>query len=435
MKKNYLSTKPYKGARDIYPDDLNLREYIFNIWKQSCRKFGFIEYDTSLLENFEVFASKTGEDIVNNQLYYFTDKGDRKVAIRPELTPSTVRMIADKYNEIPKPIKWYMIGQNWRFEKPQRGRGREFYQLEANIFGIPEVESDLEIMALIIDIMRSIGATEKMYKIHISDRRLINALLKDYLLFDDIKSIQVRNLMDKRKKLDKSEFIDLLSKLDISVENAEKIDLFMNSKLDTLNKVIPDKFLLNNEGYKNIIKLFNLLKQEDLLKFCEFDPSIIRGFDYSDGLVYEVFDQNPTLKRSLFGGERFDKLINIFGNYELSATGFAMGDIPIIEFMKNWELIPEMSTSTKILVTLFNKDLFNETRSLTNSIRNMGINCEMYLTTEKLDKQLKYADKRGIKYVIIMGENEINKNVFILKNLSTQMQKEIQLKDLRKNLN
>jgi histidyl-tRNA synthetase len=175
-----LSTQPYKGARDFYPEEMRIRNYIFTTWKNVCTRYGFEEYDFPILENFEVFASKTGEEIVNTQLYWFEDRGGRKVAVRPELTPSTVRMIAAKYNALPKPIKWFMIGNNWRFEKPQKGRGREFYQLEMNVFGVPGVEADFEIFSAIVDIMNAFGADETMYKVKYSDRRIISALLSDF---------------------------------------------------------------------------------------------------------------------------------------------------------------------------------------------------------------------------------------------------------------
>ena len=432
MNQTYLNTQPYKGARDFYPEQLRIRNYIFNIWRTICTRYGFEEYDFPILENLEVFASKSGEEIVNTQLFSFEDKGGRKVAIRPELTPSTVRMIADQFNDIPKPIKWFMIGNNWRFEKPQKGRGREFYQLEMNIFGVPEVEADFEIFSAVVDIMKAFGANETMYRIYYSDRRLISLLLQDYLKLSPDKQLAVRRLMDKRKKVEEKEFFDMLSAIGVVDSDAKAVEAFMQSKFDNLNSVIPTELLESNDGYKNVQKLEQLLKKYDLAKFCEFDPAIIRGFDYSDGLVYEVFDKNPENKRSMFGGERFDRLINIYGNYDLAATGFAMGDITLQEFLVGWNLLPKLNTTTDILVTRFpSKDMQQELEdysiSIAQKLRKAGKNVDLYPTPDKLDKQLKYADKKGITLVVIAGEDELSRKVVKIKNLVEKTQEEISI--------
>lgn len=433
MSNNYLSTQPYKGARDFYPEDMRIRNYMFGVWRTICQRYGFEEYDTPILENLEVFASKSGEEIVNTQLFSFEDKGGRKVAIRPELTPSTVRMIAGQYNELVKPAKWFMIGNNWRFEKPQKGRGREFYQLEVNIFGVPEIEADFEVFCAIVDIMTAFGANETMYRVYYSDRRLISALLNDFLKLDEEKQLATRRLMDKRKKVETQEFLDMLKVIGLTKEQATAVENFMASSFANLTSVIPNTILDANEGYKNVQKLEKLLTDYDIMKYCEFDPSIIRGFDYSDGLVYEVFDTNPENKRSMFGGERFDRLINIYGKYELAATGFAMGDITLLEFLKGWNLLPELPIATKVLVTRFSSDnakLEEYSLSIAKQLRSAGINVDLYITPDKLDKQLKYADKKGIPFVVIAGEDEMKSGTVQLKNMRTKEQKSVSVKEL-----
>ncbi|MCC7304156.1 histidine--tRNA ligase [bacterium] len=437
MNQNLLSSQPYKGARDFYPEDMRIRNYIFSTWRKVCELYGFDEYDFPILENLEVFASKSGEEIVGTQLFSFVDKGDRKVAIRPELTPSTVRMIAGRYDQLPKPIKWFMIGNNWRFEKPQKGRGREFYQLEANIFGVPEIEADFEIFSMIIDIMSAFGANESMYRIYFSDRRLISALLNDYLQLDDNKQFVARRLMDKRKKVTEQEFALMLTAAGLTKTQAESIEGFMQCKFESLSKIIPSDILATNNGYSNVQKLEKLLKKFDLMKYCEFDPAIIRGFDYSDGLVYEVFDKNPENRRSMFGGERFDRLINIYGKYDLAATGFAMGDITLQEFLIGWNLLPELATKTQVVVTRFpnsTAQLEEYTQKIARDLRKAEITVDLYTTGDKLEKQLKYADKKGIPFVIIAGDDEMQRNVVKLKNLKTKEQKEVTVTDIEKEL-
>lgn len=412
-----LSTQPYKGARDFYPQEMQVENYIFNTWRKVCKSFGFEEYSFPIIEPLEIFASKTGEEIVNEQLYSFEDKGGRKLAIRPELTPGTVRMIAQKYKETPQPIKWFMVGNNWRFEKPQMGRGREFYQLEANIFGVNGVEADFEIIQLIVAIMQAFGATESMYQIKVSDRRLINALLNEVLKLGSEVQPKVRRLTDKREKLTREDFVASLTDLGLNESMVQGIEAFMTSDFTSLD--IPKE----NAGYQTLQRLFEYLKEGRVNASVKFDPSIIRGFDYSDGLVYEVFDTNPTNRRSLFGGERFDKLINIFGDYDLPSTGFAMGDCTLLEFLKGWKLLPESKSNIDCLVTVWPSEdakFLLKSQEIASQLRAQGKNVFCWTETDtKLEKQLKYADKKDIPQVIIIGEEELEKGAMTIKDLKT----------------
>lgn len=415
-----LSTQSYKGARDFYPDDMRVQNYIFDTWKRVCCSFGFEQYDFPILEPLETFAAKSGEELVNDQIFSFEDKGGRKLAVRPELTPGTVRLIAQKYKELPRPIKWFMIGNNWRFEKPQLGRGREFNQLEANIFGIPGVEADFEVFSLIIAIMKAFGAKENMYEIRVSDRRLVASLLGEVLGLDGSLQLKVRRMMDKREKMDKEDFVGTLKDLGLNNPQIEKIEKFMTGTLETLE--IPPE----NEGLINIKKLFELLKQSDMDKNVRFEPSIIRGFDYSDGLVYETYDKNPQNRRSIFGGERFDRLINIFGDYELPSTGFAMGDYTLLEFLKGWDLLPKFHGVIDYFISLWPENSNKYVRisvEIADKLRSRSKNCYTWLESgTKIEKQLKYANTKGAKTVVIVGEQELNDGTVTVKNMSTGTQ-------------
>src|SRR3989344_8577168 len=205
-----ITTQSYRGARDFYPEDMRIQNYIYDTWKRVCRRYGFEQYDFPILEPFELFAAKSGRELVNEQLFSFEDRSGRKLAIRPELTPGTICLLAQKYKQLPKPIKWFMIGNNWRYEKPQTGRGREFNQLEVNIFGIESVEADFEIFSIIVSIMSEFGANQGTYEIRVSDRRLITSLLSDVLNLNEQDQASVRRIMDKKAKLSKDEFITAL---------------------------------------------------------------------------------------------------------------------------------------------------------------------------------------------------------------------------------
>lgn len=424
-----ISTQPYKGARDFYPEDMRVRNYIFSVWKEACKRYAFEEYDFPIVESFEVFAAKSGEEIVNTQLFSFEDKGGRKLALRPELTPSTVRMIAEKYGQLIKPLKWFMIGNNWRFEKPQKGRGREFYQLEANIFGAAGIEADLEILLLIVNIMKAFGANENQFRVYLSDRRLITALLNDTMALSQEQQIAVRRLMDRRKKMAKEEFFGELGLLKLNDEQCEKVEEFMNADLTNLGNVLSQQAVENNLGYKNMLLLFKMMEDNGIAKYCEFNPSIIRGFDYSDGLVYEVFDSNPENRRSMFGGERFDKLVSVYGDMDLAATGFAMGDITLLEFLKGWNLLPELPIEIDAAVVVFNNDL-ETTVKVSEKLRNLGLRIDSSLLIEKMDKQMKYFDRKGIQWVVIPGEEEMKEGKVTLKNLKERTQEQVKIEEV-----
>ncbi len=425
-----LTPQPYKGARDFYPKDMEIRNFIFNTWKAVLVKYGYEEYDFPILEPLEIFAAKSGEEIISEQLFSFQDKAGRKLAIRPELTPGTVRLIVQRYKELPQPIKWFMIGNNWRYEKPQQGRGREFNQLEVNIFGVDSNLADLEIFSLIIELMKAFGADENMFEVEVSDRRLINALLSETLKLPQEKQVLVRRIMDKRTKVSKEDFYTMLKELGLNESECEKIDLFLYSNLNSLQSVISGSILESNQGYINILNLFEKLKKVGLDKYCRFDPSIIRGFDYSDGLVYEVYDKNQENKRSMFGGERFDKLANIFGEYSLPATGFAMGDYTLLEFLRNWKLLPEFIPKTEYLVTIWpgakeevDDKYFSASYKAAEKLRNKGFTTMLWNDPKtKIDKQLKYADKKGIPFVVIIGDSEIENEKITVKNLNNETQ-------------
>jgi histidyl-tRNA synthetase len=434
--KTKLSTQSYRGARDFYPDDMQIRNYIFDVWKRVCVRYGFEEYDFPILEPLEIFAAKTGEEIVREQLFSFEDKSGRKLAIRPELTPGTVRLIAQKFNELPKPIKWFMVGNNWRYEKPQVGRGREFYQLEANTFGIASVAADFEIFSLIVAIMKEFGAQPDQFELRFSDRKLINALLLDTLGLSEETAVSARRTMDRYNKLSEEDFAEVLTKNGLNDSQIQKIKQFMQSDFEGLSKIINN--LEANKGYQDMQSLVRMLTDAGLMQYCKFEPTIIRGFDYSDGLVYEVFDKNPNNRRSLFGGERFDKLIEIFGNFDLPATGFAMGDWTLAEFLQNWNLLPKFESRTQYFVSTWPSEdtkYLKTSLQITAELRKRGKNVFTWMDTDtRLDKQLKYADKKAIPYVIIIGESEIAKDEITVKDLANKTQQTLSVEEFLKQL-
>jgi histidyl-tRNA synthetase len=426
MTKQKLPTQPYKGARDFYPEDMQVRNYIFDTWRKVCERYGFEEYDPPLLESWDIYAEKTGEEIVNNQLYWFEDKGERKIAIRPEKTPSLARMVASKVKELPKPLRWFNIGNCWRFEKPQKGRGREFYQLDCDILGEGNLTADAEVFTLPVEIMKEFGATEKMFEIRFNNRKFIDYFLKDIVGLkggvsdQDTQAYKIAKVIDSKPKMSDKEYLDALSELKLDQKQIQKLEEYGNSKLSFV-----EKYANKSDGAKELLEFANLIDLMGYKKYFKYAPEIARGIDYYTGIVIEQFDLTPENNRSMFGGGRYDDLVGLFSNEELTGVGWAMGDITLLNFLENWDLIPEFENKTEYLVTLWpedteNKEFLARTFETAKKLREKGKNTQTWLEPEtKLDKQLSYADKKNIKYVVIIGPEELEKGSVIIKNLRT----------------
>ena len=427
---NKLNTQPYKGSRDFYPSDMKVRNFIFDNWKKVCKSYGYEEYDGPFLESFELYAAKSGEELVNEQLYSFTDRGERKVAIRPEMTPTLARMIAQKINELPRPIRWFSIANFWRYEKPQRGRGREFFQLNTDIFGVEGREADLEIISLMVDLMKSFGAEKEMFEVRVNNRKLMDNFYKKMGLESEQIKI-INKAIDKRNKISKEEFEKWLSEdAKMQPEQIKKLSDFIEDPYPTINLMCEQ----NYEGALEITELINLINEIGLNDFVRIDVSTIRGLDYYTGTVFEIFDLNPENSRAIAGGGRYDDLIGLFGDEKLTGTGFAMGDITFSDFLQTWNLLPEIDDNIDYFITLWpseNPQFLFKSLEISDLLRKKGFKVSNWLDKNtKIDKQLKYADKIGVKFTIIFGENELKNNSLLVKNMKEKSQSEIKLKDL-----
>ena len=281
-----LGTDPYKGVRDFYPEDMAVQNYIFNTWRKTAEKFGYVEYSASILEPAELYKSKTSEEIVNEQTFTFTDRGGREVVLRPEMTPTLARMIAARRRNLKFPLRWYSIPNVFRYERPQRGRRREHWQLNCDLMGIADVEAEVEIISLAHAIMKAFGAKDDDFEIRLSSR----------------KALPEGVTMETIRRIDKGEEIN------IDVPETDEI----RSAFEYLDK----------KGVRN----------------AKFDPKIVRGFDYYTGVVFEVFDTSPESRRSLFGGGRYDNLLEMFGVEPIPTVGFGMGDVTIWDFLETHKL-------------------------------------------------------------------------------------------------
>lgn len=413
-----LSTKPYKGARDFYPEEKRVLDYITNVWKNSCLSFGYEQYDAPLIEPAELYSSKSSEEIVNEQTYIFTDRGDRQVVIRPEMTPSVSRMVAGKRQELVYPLRLFSIPNVWRYERPQRGRLREHWQLNADLFGLDNLDGDFEIIMLADTIMRNFGAKASDFVIKISSRKLINYIFSDYLKISPPEQEKLVRLIDKKNKMSADSFNNALNEiLTDSINSNSGLPNDINELL-SINEIsdLPED-IRSQESYSKLIQLLEMLSSSGV-KNIRYDISLMRGFDYYTDIVFEVFDTDPNNNRSLFGGGRYDGLVGLFGVEPVPTVGFGMGDVRIRDFLETHNLLPELASEIDAVVIPIGIDVI-KIQGILKTLRNNGVRLAVDSTDKKIDKKIKNTTKRGIKFVLFIGEDELVSNEFTVKNLDT----------------
>jgi histidyl-tRNA synthetase len=406
-----LSTQPYKGARDFYPEDKRLQNYLFAVMRYTVMLYGYQEYDAPILEPMELYKAKTGDEIVNEQTYNFTDRGGREVVIRPEMTPTVSRMVAARRQELGYPLRWFSIPNLWRYERPQRGRLREHWQLNVDLFGEAGIEADHEMIQVADSILKAFGATTDMYKIRLNSRTLVNDLFDSYLGLNQEKTSALTKLLDKMHKLEQSKFEAALT--DICGDSSDKAKELLSAK--TLND-LPEQ-LQSHAGASKLKQLLDLLEQSGI-RNAEFDISLMRGFDYYTDIVFEVFDVDPENNRSMFGGGRYDGLVGLFGVDPVPTVGFGMGDVTLANFLGSHNLLPQLRSEVDATILVLG-DFYQQANSLAQNLRSSGLNISLDATDRKLDKKIKNVDKQNVRHVIFVGENEAQSGEFKLKDLET----------------
>lgn len=410
-----LSTQPYKGARDFYPEDKRLQKFVFNKMREVCERFGYEEYDAPILEPTELFASKTSDEIVNEQTYTFMDRGDRSVTIRTEMTPSVSRMVAGQRQELAYPVRWYSIPNLWRYERPQRGRLREFWQLNVDVFGLSGLEAEHEIILVADQIMKSFGAQADMYTIKLNSRSLINTLMHEVLGLDETQTPTMIRLIDRMHKLDHAEFVGQVDALfNPSQREKNEPEILLNFLKATALDDIPQQ-LAAHSSVADLRKLVTMLTAAGVSNVV-FDPTLMRGFDYYTDVVFEVFDTNPDNNRSMFGGGRYDGLVGLFGVEPVPTVGFGMGDVTLQNFLETHGLLPKLHSETDIYVVLIG-DVYEAAQPSIAKLREMGLSVAVDSSGRKPDKQLKTAIKKDVHYVLFIGESELTTEQYPIKNL------------------
>lgn len=399
-----LSTDSYKGVRDFYPAGMAVQNFLFKIMREIAERFGYVEYGASILEPAELYENKTSEEIVREQTYTFTDRGERKVTLRPEMTPTVVRMIAAQRHELAFPLRWYSIQNVFRYERPQRGRLREHWQLNCDLFGVPGVEAEVEIITLAYQIMKRFGASDEDFEIRINSRALLQTLVEPKLTRKDLYPDAVR-LIDRKEKMSQKEFEAEWKKL-------SETPFELSSKPSDDVQAVLEK--LQARGINNV----------------HYFPTLTRGFDYYTGIVFEVFDRNPENRRSLFGGGRYDSLLELFDQQPIPAVGFGMGDVTMRDFLETRRLLPEYrSTTTLYIIPIEKTDLLDALR-VADTLRAADVNVALDLSDKKVGDKIKLAVKQSIPYVLFVGNEETKNKAYKLKNLLTQEEKTVAIEEV-----
>ncbi len=416
-----MKVLPVKGTRDFYPEQMAVRNFIIEGWKKISVINGFREYDGPILEYLKMFQIKSGEEIVE-QLFSLKDRKQRKLAIRPEITPTLARMVNQKINSLPKPIKWFSVPRLCRAERPQKGRLREFFQWNIDIIGEDNVLADAEVIFTTVHYLQSVGLSPEDVKVKISSRKLLAEVLKA-LGIPENKLDTIYPVLDKKPKLPSDTFDQMLVEQITDKKAVNKIKSFM--ELDNVSgtkKIIePNKTI--QKATEEIEILMNYLNLMQITDYCRFDPAIVRGLAYYTGIVFEVHDADQQL-RAIGGGGRYDNLLQDFGGPTISATGMGMGDCVLELLLRQKGLITDKITEQAIdfFVACADKSLQKEAYRLTAELRRRGLSTNFnYNPGKALAKQLKEASAQNAKKCIIIGQ-EFRQGNLLVKDMATGKQ-------------
>lgn len=398
-----------KGTRDFYPEDMSFRTWLYGKLREVSESFGYQEYDGPFLEKIDLYAAKSGEELVKEQAFVFPDRGGDLITLRPELTPSLARMVAQRQNQLTYPLRWWSFGPFWRYERPQKGRTREFFQWNIDLIGSNSPESDAELIAISAAFFKTAGLTASQAGIFINDRRLMEAQLAKIGIDSAESRKLVFKLIDRRDKMQLTEWEGFAIESGLTLQQ-------LNDLKDMLG---------NSDLWKESAELTRVFQSLDLLGFSEyvrFDPQVIRGLDYYTATVFEARDLDRE-GRAILGGGHYDNLVQAVGGDPLPAVGFAMGDVMIRLVLEKYGCLPQFKSSpADILVTVFEPGLLDHSMQISSVLREAGFKVACFTENIRLPRQLKYADKMGIRFVVIIGPDEFSAGQATIKDLFRRQQ-------------
>jgi histidyl-tRNA synthetase len=409
-----------KGTRDYYPEVMGVRTWLYQNMRQVSESFGYSEYEGPILETFDLYAAKSGEEIVEKQSYVFKDRGGDKLTLRPELTPTLARMVAARQPQLTFPLRWWSFGPFWRYERPQKGRTREFFQWNIDMVGDPSPEADAELIAIAATFLKQVGLASYEAKILVNDRMLMDREVAALGIEPD-KRADVFGLIDRKDKMKHEGWLAYAADLGLSP-----------SQVSGIETLVADKDLWQKS--EELKRIFAAVETYGISEYVEFAPHIIRGLLYYTGTVFEAWDTAGDF-RALFGGGRYDNLVGDVGGEPVGGVGFAVGDLVITLLLEKLGKLPSFGdTPASIFITLFDETLSPEMISLAQQLRQTGFKVTSQLAADKLGKQFKFADRIGARLALVVGPDEQTKQLVTIKDLRDGEQQTISRSELEKTL-
>lgn len=394
-----------KGTRDFYPEEMAVRNFLYATARKVSESFGYQEYDAPFLESLDLYAARSGEELVKEQAFVFPDRNGDPITLRPEMTPSLARMVAARQKQLVFPLRWWSWGPFWRYERPQKGRTREFFQWNIDLIGVDTPEADAEMVAIAATFIRELGLTSRQVNILVNNRELMEDELHKLAIPLELRQ-DVFRLIDRCDKMSPSQWADYAFEIGLNP-----------SQFEGLKNLLADRDLWRKSP--EMVSFFKIIHSFGIEPYVRFSPNIIRGLDYYTGTVFEAWDENGEF-RAILGGGRYDNLVSDVGGEPIPATGFAMGDLVISLVLKKFNCLPPGlgASPASVLVTIFNEHFVEESFNLAAQLREGGLHVACYPEIARLNKQFRYGDRMGIRLAIVLGPDE-------------QVGRTVSIKDLR----
>ena len=418
-----IDLQPVKGTRDFFPDEMRLRNWLFEVWRNVSEQAGFEEYDTCVLEHEELYVRKTGDEI-SKQLYSFEDKGGRRLSLRPEMTPSLARLVLQQEKSLSFPIKWFSMPQCFRYERMTKGRRREHFQWNADIIGQPEIVAEAEILMLLISACESMGLSKNDFRVFINDRRIINAILSQINVPQVLHS-EVMVIMDKRDKITPEALSKMLEEMRMTTKQVGQLNEYLSkSDLEELRDNLK-----NTEGIEELQHLMKLMETAGYKNYLQFDISIVRGLSYYTGAVFEV-NSPEKQHRAICGGGRYNSLLSTYGGETVPAVGFGFGDVVVLDVLKELERLPELPRKLDYTIIPFANEQIGTALKIAAELRLQGSTVDCNFSMKKMKKMMQQAHESGAAKAILLFPDELSDDKVVIRDMQLHEQKPVRITDL-----
>ena len=417
-----IDLQPVKGTRDFFPDEMRLRNWLFEVWRNVSEQAGFEEYDTCVLEHEELYVRKTGDEI-SKQLYSFEDKGGRRLSLRPEMTPSLARLVLQQEKSLSFPIKWFSMPQCFRYERMTKGRRREHFQWNADIIGQHEVVAEAEILMLLISACESMGLSTNDFRVFINDRRILNAILSQINVPQVLHS-EVMVIMDKRDKIPPEALLKMLEEMRMTTKQVGQLNEYLSkSDLEELRENLK-----NTEGIEELQHLMKLMETAGYKNYLQFDISIVRGLSYYTGAVFEV-NSPEKQHRAICGGGRYDSLLSTYGGETVPAVGFGFGDVVVLDVLKELKRFPELPRKLDYTIIPFANEQIGTALKIAAELRLQGSTVDCNFSMKKMKKMMQQAHESGAAKAILLFPDELSDDKVVIRDMQLHDQKPVRITD------